>query len=293
MTAGVRVERGAAVGHEGTPGGPRPARVQGPPKGPFVAQGDRATYASGEASSAPQTVKAQLALRELILGGELKTGARIAELWLVERLGVSRTPVRLALVRLAEEGLLDALPSGGYAVKEFSESDIQDAIEVRGTLEGLAARLAAERGVSPVLITEARECLERIDTALAQPALTDATFSVYVEENARFHALLSEMAGSALVARQLDKAKALPFASPNGFVMAHSVGPRARDVLVVAQEQHRMVIEAIVQREGARAEALMREHARIARRNLQQALRSHQSLLLVPGGRLIRRRSER
>ncbi len=243
--------------------------------------------------STSQTVKAQLALRELILGGELKPGTRIAELWLVERLNVSRTPVRLALVRLAEEGLLDALPSGGYAVKDFSESDIHDAIEVRGTLEGLAARFAAERGVSPVLITEARECLDLIDAALAQPALTDETFALYVQENARFHALLSEMAGSPLVARQLEKAMALPFASPNGFVMAQSVGPDARDVLVVAQAQHRMVIEAIVQREGARAESLMREHARIARRNLQQALRSHQSLALVPGGRLIRRRSER
>ena len=114
-----------------------------------------------------------------------------------------------------------------------------------------------------------------------------------MQENARFHALLAEMAGSPLVSRQLEKATALPFASPNGFVMAQSVGPRARDILVVAQEQHRMVIEAIVQREGARAEGLMREHARIARRNLQQALRSHQSLQLVPGGRLIRRRSER
>jgi GntR family transcriptional regulator of vanillate catabolism len=243
-------------------------------------------------ASMSQTVKAQLALRDLILGGELKAGARIAELWLVERLRVSRTPVRLALVRLAEEGLLDALPTGGYAVKDFSESDIHDAIEVRGTMEGLAARFAAERGVSPVLITEARECLDRIDTALSRPELTDETFALYVQENARFHALLSEMAGSPLVSRQLARATALPFASPNGFVMAQSVGPRARDVLVVAQEQHRMVIEAIVQREGARAEALMREHARIARRNLQQALRSHQSLQLVPGGRLIRRRSD-
>jgi GntR family transcriptional regulator of vanillate catabolism len=240
-----------------------------------------------------QAVKAQLALRELILGGELKAGARIAELWLVERLKVSRTPVRLALVKLAEEGLLDALPSGGYAVKDFSEADIHDAIELRGTMEGLAARLAAERGVSPVLITEARECLDRIDEALASAELSDETFAVYVQQNARFHALLSEMAGSELVSRQLEKTKALPFASPNGFVMAQSVGPHARDVLVVAQEQHRMVIEAIVQREGARAEALMREHARIARRNLQQALRSHQSLQLVPGASLIRRRSVR
>ena len=243
------------------------------------------------APAAPsQTVKAQLALRELILGGELKPGARIAELWLVERLGVSRTPVRLALVRLAEEGLLDALPSGGYTVRDFSESDIADAIELRGTLEGLAARLAAERGVGAAQLKAARECLDRIDAALAQPALTDETFTRYVDENARFHALLAAMPGSPLVARQLEKAKALPFASPNGFVLAQAIGPRARDVLVVAQEQHRLVIEAIAQREGARAEALMREHARIARRNLQQALGNHRSLELVPGARLIRRR---
>jgi len=256
-----------------------------------------AVNAAAPAEAAPpslsQTVKAQLALRELILGGELKAGARIAELWLVERLAVSRTPVRLALVKLAEEGLLDALPSGGYAVRDFSESDIHDAIEVRGTLEGLAARMAAERGVSPVLIAEARECLDRIDAALAHAELTDDTFSVYVQQNARFHALLSEMAGSALVSRQLDKANALPFASPNGFVMAQSVGPHARDVLVVAQAQHRMVIEAIVQREGSRAEGLMREHARIARRNLQDALQSHHTMHLVPGASLIRRRSTR
>lgn len=247
---------------------------------------------AGEEDRPPlsQTVKAQLALRELILGGELKPGARIAELWLVERLGVSRTPVRLALVRLAEEGLLDALPNGGYAVKDFAESDIVDAIELRGTLEGLAARFAAERGVRPAQVTEARECLDRIDAALAQPALSDDTFALYVQQNARFHALLAEMAGSPVVARQLEKAKALPFASPNGFVMAQSVGPDARDVLVVAQAQHRAVIEAIVQREGARAEALMREHARIARRNLQLALRNQHSLQLVAGAGLIRRR---
>ena len=95
-----------------------------------------------------QTVRVQLRLRELILGGELKPGARIAELTLVERLNASRTPIRMALVRLEEEGLLEAIPSGGFMVKAFSERDILDSIELRGTLEGLAARFAAERGVS-------------------------------------------------------------------------------------------------------------------------------------------------
>lgn len=240
-----------------------------------------------------QTVRTQLRLRELIVGGELKPGTRIAELALVERLGASRTPIRMALVRLQEEGLLEALPNGGFVVKDFSESDIHDAIEVRGTLEGLAARMAAERGVGSVLLAEARDCLARIDDLLAQPELSEESFSGYVEQNGRFHALLAEMAGSDLVARQIERAAMLPFASPNGFVMAQSTGPRARDTLVVAQQQHRSVLDAIVRREGARAEALVREHARIAHANLRDALQNHQTLQLVPGASLIRRRTTR
>src|SRR5689334_13830797 len=124
-----------------------------------------------DAAGTSQTVRTQLRLRELIVGGELKPGNRIAELTLVERLGASRTPIRMALVRLEEEGLLEALPNGGFMVKDFSESDIHDAIEVRGTLEGLAARFAAERGVTSMLMAEARELLERIDAVLAKPRL--------------------------------------------------------------------------------------------------------------------------
>jgi GntR family transcriptional regulator of vanillate catabolism len=240
-----------------------------------------------------QTARTQLQLRELIVGGELKPGQRIAELALVERLGASRTPIRMALVRLQEEGLLDALPNGGFVVKDFSEADIRDAIEVRGTLEGLAARFAAERGVTSILLAEARELLERIDDVLATPRLSDESFEAYVVLNGKFHALLIEMAGSELLARQLERAVTLPFASPNGFVLAQANGEHARDMLIVAQQQHRSVIEAIVQRAGARAEALMREHAQIAHRNLRDALQSQQSLQRVPGASLIRRRIAR
>lgn len=247
----------------------------------------------GDNASASQTVKAQLRLRELIVGGELVPGERVPELALVERLGVSRTPVRTALQKLRDEGLLEELPGGGYAVKAFSEADIHDAIEVRGTMEGLAARLAAERGVGTGLLAEVRACLDAIDHLLAEPTFSEAAFSGYVEHNARFHRLLAEMAGSELVRKQVERAAALPFASPNGFVMARASGPRARDVLVVAQEQHRAVVEAIVQREGARAEALMREHARIARQNLREALASRHGLQHVPGGGLIRRAGSR
>jgi GntR family transcriptional regulator of vanillate catabolism len=248
---------------------------------------------ASDAAGLSQTVKAQLRLRELIVGGALKPGQRIAELALVERIGVSRTPIRMALVRLQEEGLLDALPGGGFVVKDFSEDDIHDAIELRGTLEGLAARLAAERGVSAVLVAEVRACLERIDALLAEPELTDASFSVYVEQNGRLHDLLAEMSGSHLVQRQLERVKTLPFASPNGFVFASALSPRSRDSLVVAQSQHHVLLDAIVRHEGTRAEAIMREHARNAHQNLIEALQSHKSLQRIPGASLIRKRGHR
>jgi GntR family transcriptional regulator of vanillate catabolism len=238
-----------------------------------------------------QAVKAQLRLRELILAGDLAAGSRIAELAIVDKLGMSRTPIRAALMRLEQEGLLEALPGGGYAVRTFSEREVADAIEMRGTVEGLAARLAAERGAPAVVLAEARQCIAQIDAVLAQPRLNDAAFSRYVELNRRFHALLSEMAGSAVIARELERVVNLPFASPSAFVLVRANSEHSRDMLIVAQDQHREVIAAIENREGARAEAIMREHSRIAQRNLHDAVRSHDLHRHMPGVRLIRHRN--
>ena len=235
-----------------------------------------------------QTVRAQLALRDLILSGSLRPGERISELQAVETTGVSRTPVRMALVRLEEEGLLEAIPSGGFMVKAFSERDILDSIELRGTLEGLAARLAAERGVAPRDLEPLRECLAQIDELIGREPMSLEAFSAYVALNARFHALLGELSRSAPVIRQIDRASALPFASPSGFVMAQSALPDARQILAIAQDHHRIVLDAIENREGARAEAIMREHARLAARNLRSALKNRTHLDLLPASGLIK-----
>jgi len=236
-----------------------------------------------------QMVKAQLKLREMILAGELPAGVRIAELSLVDKLGVSRTPIRTALMRLEQEGLLDALPNGGYAVRTFSEREVADAIELRGTVEGLTVRLAAERGVAPVVLAEAHRCLRVIDELLRESALDDHAFSRYVVLNREFHELLGELSGSTVMAREMERIASLPFASPSAFVVVQANSPQARDMLIVAQDQHRQVLEAIEQREGARAEAIMREHSRLARRNLHEAVRSPQHGGM-PGVGLIRRR---
>ena len=260
------------------PGGGRPAAASSPVR---------------VKGSGSQTLRAQLMLRELVLGGELEPGTRIAELTLVSRIGASRTPIRMALVQLQQEGLLEVLPAGGYAVKAFSESDVYDAIELRGTLEGLAARMAAERGVAGALWVEICDCMARIDDLLAQPELTEACFAGYVEQNARFHAALAAMAASELVEQQIRRACTLPFASPNAFVLQRCSGPQARDVLVVAQSQHRTLLDAIRCREGSRAEGIAREHARIAQHNLGEVLQSQLALKQMPGAALIRRTKRR
>jgi GntR family transcriptional regulator, vanillate catabolism transcriptional regulator len=223
----------------------------------------------------------------MILAGELPVGERIVELVIVQRLGVSRTPIRAALMKLEQEGLLDLLPTGGYAVRMFSEKDVSETIELRGQLEGLLARLAAERGAQPGLLAEARQCLVHIDVVLKRTFLDDDAFGNYVAYNQQFHALIKTMANAAVISRELDHVCRLPFASPSAFVVAQANSPRARDMLIIAQDQHKQVLDAIELREGARAEAIMKEHSRLAQRNLRQSMLNPQPAFL-PGLSLIR-----
>ena len=140
-----------------------------------------------------------------------------------------------------------------------------------------------------VLLGESRLCLDQIDQVLAAPALDDESFSRYVGLNERFHSLLCEMAASPVIAKELERVVRLPFASPSGFVVAQANSGRARDMLIVAQDQHRQVLEAIEQGEGTRAQAIMCEHSRLAQRNLR-AVGQSRDLDSLPGVRLIRRR---
>lgn len=194
---------------------------------------------------------------------------RLSEVSVSAQLGTSRTPLRQALERLVSEGLLERLPSGGCRVASFDLDDVNDAIELRGVIEGTAARFAAERGADPELMVEASDILDGIDEAVRDPDDIDFDFDfdTYVVLNARFHTLLSKLAGSALVQREAERICRLPLASPSAFLREQELIPDFMQSLIRAQGQHRAILEAIAAREGARAEALAREHARLARQN--------------------------
>lgn len=231
-----------------------------------------------------QFTRALIELRSLVLDGSFPAGKRLPETALAERLGLSRTPLRQAMDRLVDEGLLERVETGGCRVARFSMDDIVDAIELRGVLEGTAARLAAERGADAALSREMAAVLDALDDAVAG----DLDFRAYVTLNDRFHDLLARLAGSAIVTREVERANRLPAASPTAFMQGQEMIPDFRESLRRAQHQHRAIYDAILAREGARAEALAREHARLARSNLEYVMREAPGLAeKVPGLALV------
>ena len=202
------------------PGGPGvrgSIRVSNQPR----VQIDRGQRA-GSGNVASQTATALFHLRESLMRGEFAPGERMSELPLVARLGVSRTPIRLALERLAHMGLLDVGAGGGFTVRGYTPSEALDAIEIRGVLEGTAARLATERLAGPEEVEPLRRLGREMD---GLDRLTLESFAHYMDLNEAFHAAIIDLAKSAMVKRALEQAVSLPFASPSAMVFPTSGSP--------------------------------------------------------------------
>jgi len=237
--------------------------------------------------SSSQTARATLALREMLVQGRFRAGERIREVPLAAELNVSRIPLHLALERLAHEGFLQIRPTRGFVVQGFSTEDIYDAIELRGLLEGAAARLATERLQDPKELEPMRESSRDILDLIRNRKLTIESFSRYIELNASFHKALLDLSRSRMLARAVEQACSLPFASPSAFLNRQYISPELHDIFLISADQHCGIVEAIANREGMRAEVLTREHARVARRNLENALKNREQLRDLAVAKLI------
>jgi len=233
-------------------------------------------------------LRAMEELRRRIFGGEIAGGTRLYEVALAKDLNVSRTPIRDALSRLVEEGLLERGRNTGFIVRSFTFADVVDAIELRGVLEGTAARYAAERGASD----EELRAIQRVVTALDgcfDLAADTIDLDRYSQLNSEFHWHLGKLSGSRLLEQEVERVKRLPFASPTAFLPNQQDMPGYVRTLACAQRQHHNIVLAIAARESGRAEALVREHAREARRNLEVLMESgHGKLENLPGHALIK-----
>jgi GntR family transcriptional regulator of vanillate catabolism len=202
-------------------------------------------------------------LRRWLAEGRYAAGSRLAEETVAQDLGVSRTPVRLAFRTLAQEGLLESAGKRGYVVRAFSADDVRCAVEVRGALEGLAARRLCERGLDAATRALFEQCLADGDALLTRGQLQADDIECWSAVNARFHAALVAGAGSRVVADAIARNDHLPFASADSITFeAERLGAETRK-LQVAQMQHQLIVDALLAGEGARVEALVREHALI------------------------------
>ena len=235
-----------------------------------------------------QTGRATLVLREMVLEGHFQPGERIREVPLAAELGVSRIPLRLVLERLAHEGLLVVRSTRGFVVQRFSTADIYDAIELRGLLEGMAARLTAERVVSPADTAKLQGLHVELVRLVRRRKLTLEFLEQYMELNGKFHAEILNLASCRMLERAMEHVCSLPFASPSAFVRRQYLAPESWELFHIAIDQHQGIVDAITNREAARAETLAREHARVARRNLETAVKNGEIAKFVPGMKLIK-----
>ena len=235
-----------------------------------------------------QTIKTLISLREMILNNELPAGTRLREVQLAKQLQTSRTPLRMALMRLAEEGLLERNATVGYTVREFTLRDVEEAIELRGTIEGVAARLAAERGVEERKLAKLREIVHNLTDLLNDRSIRDETMiERYFELNRLFHDKLRGLIESFVIEHLYSRLDGIPFASPNAFVIAQSHYAQSRLVLQIGNAQHRAIVEALEKRQGGRVEHITREHARLSHQTLSNSLQDRSLLEQVQGSNLI------
>ncbi|MCI1007366.1 GntR family transcriptional regulator [Herbaspirillum sp. C7C8] len=217
----------------------------------------------------PLTTKAIFDIRELLLTGQLPPGRKISEPWLASKLQISRTPIRAALAVIYEEGLIDSAPSGGYLTRQFSSSDISDTVDLRGTIQGWAARLAAERGISSTGRLQLESAVRDIDNLLLEE-ISDDTLKRFAQLNEQLHKLLVNVTESEVVKREAGRVQMLPFSETSAFFNRNLSLDWRHRLAQMCQIQHHAILEAVFSREGTRAEALLREHARLTVTAIQE-----------------------
>jgi DNA-binding GntR family transcriptional regulator len=191
------------------------------------------------------TLEARDLLRRQIIEGALRPRERLIAADLADKLQVSRTPVREALYLLASEGLV--VPAKrGFAVREFTPSEIKEIYEVRAALEGMAARLAAERATG-----EAIEAVLEVEAGTV--TLATSARQVLVDRNTLFHRAIFTAAGN----ERLD--------SLNGQHSEHFFNYRIADLYTDEEaaasiEGHRQIEAALQKRDGNAAEKAARDH---------------------------------
>ena len=211
--------------------------------------------------------KVYLQLEEEILSGKYKKGDSLTEISISERLGVSRTPVRGALHRLFEEGLINMIPNRGAVVIGVTEEDLVDIYAIRMRLEGLASAQAARK----IGDEDKKRLVEAVE--LSEFYISKNNTDQLRELDTEFHSIIYRASGNRLLSKTLSELHRSIKAYRK---LSLSVTSR----LERSVAEHREILEAILNGDADAADRLTSEHIAAALDNLLSAIKPKEALTL-------------
>ena len=200
-------------------------------------------------------------IRKMIINGEVAPGSKLVESQLAAELGTSRTPIREALHTLEKENLIESIPRVGYVVREITEEEAEEIIEIRIAIETLAAKRASQKISEEELkelyniVTLADECISNNDT------------EALVNLNTRFHEGICKASHSR---RILEIALGLR----DHMLMLRNRTQVIGQIALENNEGHRKILQAIEQSDFDAIEKTVRSHLDLTRRDMARSVRS-------------------
>jgi DNA-binding GntR family transcriptional regulator len=198
-------------------------------------------------------------LRLAIALGEIPSGSRLNQVQLARQLGVSRMPIRTAIAELVAEGLLEVVPGGGVAVRQFTERDLRDVFEVRGALESRAVRHVAEH--------QPGWGLARIDKVVETHKSLVLTYgpAQLLAADRDFHMSILDATGNSFFRRSI-----MPVWSTVERAMVQVL--HLKEVFTTAWDEHEQIAQAMRAGDPELAEARLRQHLEHAASELVKAM---------------------
>ncbi|MGB1160035.1 MAG: GntR family transcriptional regulator [Alphaproteobacteria bacterium] len=206
-------------------------------------------------------------IRNDIVLGTYGEGERLSEAQLCDTHKVSRTPIRLALRMLEREGLIRRSEGRGYFVNSPTVNDIMQAVQVRGHLESLAARLMAQSPSKDNVLIRLESAIDEIDRLIGLGRMDDQTLRDLQNQNALFHKTILDGCGNDFVSFTCNRISHLPMLEVGSMVFDRTVLSTSDGVerslfrLKLGNSQHKVIFEAIQKGDAVRAEGVMREHS--------------------------------
>jgi len=200
-----------------------------------------------------------------IVDGELPSNSRLIQDDLARAYGVSRQPVQQALLLLRDRGLVREAPGRGLIVSPIDPEFVRKLYEVRAMLDGLAARLAAERG------TERARAEGPAYLEAGRAAVESGSLNEQIEADMKFHAFVNELSENSLIGETT---------APHWPYLRRVMGEVLRDDAQMPQTilgEHVAILDAIMAADGERAEALSRDHISRAAKIFVQRLQAQQA----------------